>query len=184
MKSAFVRIHARLCGDGNICVYETSEEDRNMRGEVVYTNLNDKNLQEFQEDMKEVFDVEMTFVRDHVKVRSLEIIKELEERFGDVSTGEWRIPEEIFRSSKSQKMEWVRAFARDEGYHEERYNRLKIKSMNREGLEDLQDLLKSLEIESSLTGPNCDGSWYLTVPSLDSHRKLFEIASNKTKIRS
>ncbi len=35
--------------------------------------------------------------------------------------------------------------------------------MNKKGLGDVKELLLKLNITSSLTGPNCDGSYYLTL---------------------
>ena len=39
--------------------------------------------------------------------------------------------------------------------------------MNHLGLIDTQKMLESLNIKSSLTGPNCDDSYYLTIPKFD-----------------
>ncbi len=58
----------------------------------------------------------------------------------------------------------AKSFFEDEAYHEKRYNRLKIKSMNYNGLKDVKEMLDSLKIKSSFTGPNCDKSYYLTIP--------------------
>ncbi|MDY6789491.1 MAG: hypothetical protein SVV03_06040, partial [Candidatus Nanohaloarchaea archaeon] len=109
MKEALVRIHARICGDGSITVYETSEKDRKWRGEVRYTNLDSDNIQEFQEDMQEAFGVKTTLYKDHAKVNSLRLIKELR-KIGKFESGNWRIPEEFFSLSDKKKLEWLKAF--------------------------------------------------------------------------
>jgi len=183
MKTELVRVHARLCGDGCISRYETSESDRNRRAMVLYTNVVQDNLDEFRSDMSELFDVKMYEHEDEVKVKSIRIADELEEKFGKLSSEKWRIPEKIMRLEEEKKLEWIRAFVRDEGYHERTYNRLKIKSMNKLGLQDLQKLLQGIGIESSLTGPNCDESYYLTVSAINEEEKLYQMVENKPKVK-
>lgn len=183
MKTELVRVHARLCGDGCISRYETSEKDRNRRAVVVYTNFNEENLNQFRSDMGELFDVKMYEYKKEVKVKSIRIADELEDKFGSLSSKEWRIPKKIQELGRQKKLEWIRAFVRDEGYHESKYNRLKIKSMNNLGLEDLQKLFRTIGVDSSLTGPNCDDSYYLTVSAINKKDELYEIAKNKPKVK-
>lgn len=183
MKVELVRVHARLCGDGSISRYETSEKDRNRRAIVVYTNLVEENLNQFRADMGELFDVKMYEYRNEVKVKSIRIADQLEEKFGKISSKKWRIPESIQELDEAKKMEWIRAFVRDEGYYESTYNRLKIKSMNKLGLKDLKRMFRSIGIDSSLTGPNCDDSYYLTVSAINEKEELYEIARNKPKVK-
>ncbi|MFB6145097.1 MAG: hypothetical protein ABEJ99_01170 [Candidatus Nanohaloarchaea archaeon] len=183
MKEELVRIHARLCGDGYAAFYETSETDRDRRAIVAYTNLVDENLIEFQKDMKAVFGVEMYRYKDEVKVKSVRIVEELQEEFGDFSCNMWRVDPRIFDLSRKKKTEWLRAFIRDEGHYESKYRRLRIKSMNKAGLEDIKRLMQSIEVRANLTGPNCDGSHYLNVSGIDNYPKIYKIAENKPKIR-
>lgn len=183
MKEELVRVHARLCGDGCITRYETSESDRNRRAMVLYTNVNEDNLNQFRDDMGELFDIKMYEREDEVRVKSIRIADELERKFGKLSSEEWRIPEKILNLRFEKKIEWIRAFIRDEGYHETTYNRLKIKSMNKSGLSDLQKLFESIGVESNLNGPNCDDSYYLTVPSINDKEEIYEIAKNKPKVK-
>lgn len=58
-------------------------------------------------------------------------------------------------------------FFEDEAYHEKKYNRLKIKSMNLNGLKDAKEMLDSLNVFSNIMGPNCDSSYYLTIPKFN-----------------
>jgi hypothetical protein len=183
MKEQLVRIHARLCGDGCISTYETSEPDRNRRGVVLYTNMVDRNIHEFRNDMKEVFGVKMTRYNEDVKVKSLRIIEDLEDRFGSFNSGAWLIPDEIFDLNSVKKYHWIRAFVRDEGYHNEKRNCLRIKSVNKEGLEDAKKLMETLGIEPTLSGPNCDESYYLSVFGLERYPKLQKICENKPKVK-
>jgi len=166
---SLTRIHAHLCGDGSISFYKTSEKDRINRAQIEYSNKNPILLNNFREDMRKEFGVKMTLRKDkEVIVKSIKLAMLIKENFGDLSSRKWRIPHIIKTSQIEIKLEWLKAFFEDEAYHEIKYNRLKIKSVNYNGLKDVQDILNSLRIVSKITGPNCDGSWYLTIPKFSS----------------
>jgi len=116
-----------------------------------------------------VFGVKMKMVAGReVSVKSLRIVKILTEEFGSFGSREWKIPRSIKESNENTKLEWLKAFFEDEAYNEKKYDRLKTKSMNPSGLMDVKHMLDSLKIFSSLTGPNCDDSYYLTIPKFSS----------------
>jgi len=164
-----IRIHANLCGDGYTCIWKTKEKGRNFSAVTGYCNNNQKLLKRFREDFGKIFGVKMKLKKygKEVSVRSIRIYKELKNKFGKFGSREWRIPNIIKESGKEIKIIWLSTFFEDEAYHEKRYNRLKTKSMNFNGLKDIKELLDSLKIFSSLTGPNCDGSYYITIPRFD-----------------
>ena len=169
MSPELARVHAHLCGDGSVCIWETKEKDRKRRAVVGYYNKNQKLLDKFRSDFSKLFGTQMKMRKNReVCVKSIRIFTELKERFGDFSSRKWRIPLEIKEANKEIKLQWMNAFFEDEAYHEKKYNRLKIKSINDKGLGDLKEMLESLNIRCSLTGPNCDGSFYLTIPQFDS----------------
>ena len=179
MSAELARIHAHLCGDGSVCIWKTKEKDRNFTAVVGYYNKNQKLLEKFRKDFSKIFGVKMKMRNNRdVSIRSVRLFKELTDKFGKFSSREWRISKIIKDSSENIKIEWLKAFFEDEAYHEKRYNRLKIKSMNNHGLKDVKDMLDSLEINSKITGPNCDNSWYLTIPSF-SDVKLLESFKKK-----
>ncbi len=183
MKEELVRIHARLCGDGYASFYETTEKDRNRRAIVVYTNVVEENLKQFREDMNEVFEVDMYRYNEEVKVKSIPIVEELQDKFGDFSCDKWRIDPKILGLDASKKHEWLRAFIRDEGHYEPQYSRLRIKSMNKLGLEDVRDLMESIGVGANITGPNCDDSFYLNVSRVEKYPNIHRIAKNKPKVK-
>lgn len=163
------RIHAHLCGDGFACFFRTTEKDRKFTAITGYCNNNQKLLDKFREDFSNIFNVKMKMRQNkQVSIRSIKIFNQIANRFGKFGSREWRIHDSIKNSDKAIKIEWLKAFFEDEAYHEKRYNRLKIKSMNYMGLRDIKEILDSLNIKSSLTGPNCDKSYYLTIPHFDS----------------
>ncbi len=167
------RIHAQLCGDGFTCMYKTKRKDRIYVAQIGYCNKNQKLLDKFRVDFSKLFGVKMKMVRNkQVTISSIRIFKEIKERFGKFGSRKWRIPEEIKNSSKFIKLEWLKAFFEDEAYDEKRYNRLKTKSVNFKGLKDAKEMLDSLNINSTLTGPNCDHSYYLTIPNFSSIKEF------------
>jgi intein-encoded DNA endonuclease-like protein len=57
----------------------------------------------------------------------------------------------------------MKAFFDDEGTVDESRNRVRVKSVNKNGLKQVNKMLTRIEIESRITGPNCDSTWYLTI---------------------
>ncbi|MBL7055767.1 hypothetical protein ISS07_02535 [Candidatus Woesearchaeota archaeon] len=161
---SFARVHAHLCGDGGLYFYKTSEKDRINRAELSYFNTNEDLIKSFRKDMKLLFNVKMTYHPEKIrlKVKSLRIAKVFLE-YGKYGTREWRIPDLIKNSTKSIKLEWIKALSHDEGYTPLKRNIIRIKSMNSKGLKDTKNLLDSIKINSWITGQNSDGSWYLNI---------------------
>ncbi|MDY6771381.1 MAG: LAGLIDADG family homing endonuclease, partial [Candidatus Nanohaloarchaea archaeon] len=110
------------------------------------------------------------------------IAEELES-LGTFATATWRPPQQLFDEPDEHKLEWLRAFIRDEGYFDETNNRLRIKSMNKTGLTSIKELLATLDVPSKVTGPNSDDSYYLTVSRLNNFKDLESIAKSKKKVR-
>lgn len=163
------RVHAHLCGDGSVCIYKTQAKDRNFIASIAYSNNNQRLLDKFREDFSKLFGVKMKMnEKVDVSVKSIKIFQELTERFGDFGSRKWRIHDSIKNANAIIKLEWLKAFFEDEAYDEKRHNRLRIKSMNLNGLEDAKEMLNSLGIFSNITGPNCDESYYLTIPKFNS----------------
>jgi len=159
------RIHAHLCGDGSVCKFPTNEKGRKNTAVVGYYNNNQKLLDEFRKDFSKLFGVKMKMQKNKsVSIRSIKRHDYFVNRFGVFGSRGWRIHGSIKKSVDKIKLEWIKAFLHDEAYHEKRYDRMKIKSMNHNGLKDVLELLKSLKIFSNITGPNCDNSYYLTIP--------------------
>ncbi|MGY4884052.1 MAG: hypothetical protein ACP5NZ_00545 [Nanobdellota archaeon] len=160
-----VRIHAHLCGDGSVFIFRTKEKDRKLRGGVGYYNKNQILLDKFRGDFNKLFGVKMKMRKNkEVVIRSVKRARLFIENFGEFGSRKWRIHDKIKNSSKEIKLEWLKAFFEDEAYDEKAYDRLKIKSVNKNGLMDAKELLDSMNITSKITGPNSDKSYYLTIP--------------------
>jgi hypothetical protein len=167
------RIHAHLCGDGFVCIWKTKEKDRRFRAVSGYCNKNQKLLDKFREDFNKVFNVKMKMEENkQVSIKSIRIFNQLSDQFGEFGSKKWKIPNLIKKSNENIKVEWLKSFFEDEAYNEKKYDRLKIKSMNFLGLRDVKEILDSLKIKSSLTGPNIDKSYYLTIPRFSSIKEF------------
>ncbi len=165
MTPELARVHAHLCGDGSVFIFKTIAKDRDFRAGIAYSNNNQNLLNKFRKDFNKLFGVKMKMNEGvDVSIRSIKIFQELTERFGEFGSRKWRIHNSIKNARKEIKLEWLKSFFEDEAYHEKGYNRLRIKSMNPLGVEDAKEMLNSLGIYSSITGPNCDESYYLTIP--------------------
>ncbi len=173
------RIHAHLCGDGSVFIFKTKEKGRKFSGGIGYYNKNQDLLNKFRNDFSKIFKVKMKMRKNReVSIRSVKRANYFISKFGSFKSKEWKIPILIKKAPKKIIIEWLKAFFEDEAYHEKRYNRLKIKSMNYLGLKDVKRLLNKLGIFSSLTGPNIDKSYYLTISKFNKIKE-FEDFSKK-----
>lgn len=78
-------------------------------------------------------------------------------------------------SSKKVIKNWLRAFFDDESTVEIKRKRIRIKSINEEGLKQVLKLLSKLKIYSRITGKNIDNSWYLNIYQNDLQKYKGEI---------
>ncbi len=159
-----VRIHAHLCGDGNLCIYKSNEKDHRRRAQINYYNTNPELIASFRADMNKEFGVKMTYSPRQYRlgVQSFRIANKLLS-LSEYKTHIWRIPDCIKNLPRSLQLEWIKAFSHDDGYTPKDRNAIRIKCMNYAGLKDIQEMLHTLEIHNTLTGPNCDGTWYLNI---------------------
>jgi len=170
---AIARIHAHICGDGSF--YKKREKRspgtllkhkrRNIyRTEHIleYYNLSRELLDEFKMDFKIAFNRNIQTNRNKIQVRGAKRIAEDLQLIGKNSYT-WYIPFFISESSKTVIGSWIRAFFDDEAYVDPTRDRILVKCMNKNGLEQVVTLLQKLHINSKITGPNCDKSYYLVV---------------------
>jgi len=159
-----VRIHAHLCGDGVLCIYNSNEKDRKIRAQISYYNTNVELIKEFQKDMQKEFRVKMTYLsrRRRIAVQSLRIANFLLS-LSEYKTEKWRVPVCIKEASRELRLEWFKAFANDDGYTPKDRNQIRLKCKNELGLRDVKEILDDLGFHCTLTGPNCDKTWFLNV---------------------
>ena len=84
-------------------------------------------------------------------------------KYGALDSYNWRICSQIINGTKKINIEWLKAFFDDEGTVDPSRKRVRIKSVNKIGLSQAQKMLTKIRINSNITGPNCDNTWYLTI---------------------
>lgn len=182
------RIAAHVCSDGWMITYMEKNSLQIVNGrkyyrnrkryEVGYCNTNKKLLEEFSKDILDVYKIrvrkrkstDLVFKSKRVYSR----IKEL----GGGNTHNWSIGKEILQSKKRAKSFWLRAFFDDEGTVDKTKFVVRVKSMNKTGLNQARSLMDTIGLPSRITGPNCDDSWYLTVSRRDLKKYKKEIGFN------
>ena len=174
MKSKEARIAAHVCSDGWMITYLEKNSLQIVEGrryhrarrryEIGYCNTNKKLLQEFAKDVFEIYKIRVRKRKQTDLVfKSKRVYSRIQELGGGNTRG-WNISQEIQNSGRSVKSSWLRAFFDDEGTIDKTNFVVRVKSMNYVGLNQARSLLISLTITSRITGPNVDGSWYLTIP--------------------
>jgi len=171
------RIAAHVCSDGWMINYLEKNSLQIVKGrryhrdrrryEVGYCNTNQKLLDEFANDIFDIYNIkvrkrkatDLLFKSKRVYLR----VKEL----GGGNTRGWNIGKEIQNSNKKAKAFWLRAFFDDEGTVDKLNLVVRVKSMNNAGLNQAKSLMSSIGITSRITGPNVDDSWYLTISRKD-----------------
>lgn len=162
---AFARLHAHICGDGCMYAYkghrlksELKKHPRNnlikMTYNIEYTNNCKDLLKETIKDFKDEFNKKATQfkTKNQIRIRG-KWIYDLFKSLGAGKSKEWFISKEITSSSKEVKINWLRAFFDDEAHVSIIKKRIILNIVNKKGLIQIQNLLKDLEIESSLKGP-------------------------------
>ena len=193
---SLARVHAHICGDG--CVYtkldkyskkQLDNHPRKNKLEKVwiieYTNTCKELLKSFEEDMQKAFNRK---VRKKIKKYSLEVnsCKWIVEilNLQNKNSYNWQIPEFIRNSNQKVICSWIQAFFDDEATVCKIKKRIRVKSMHHPGLKQVKLLLSKIKIESNITGPNCDKSYYLTIRSSELnryHQKVGFIHPSKIK---
>jgi len=159
------RIHSHVCGDG-CCYIKMSKRSpgtllkhkrkKLYRLEYVieYSNTCNELLKEFQSDVRIALNRNPGILRNRNRIE-LKGVKKISERL--YLTGKnshtWYIPDFIMQSSDSIKTNWLRVLFDDEGHVSVLKKMIVLNMVNKKGLLQIQELLRSLSIESRITGP-------------------------------
>ena len=187
---AKARIIAHLIGDGS--VYQ-SNHDYNIEYEV--KDL--ESLNSFEKDMLSVYGLKLTkgfkesgftgkpvpFLRLRSKLAYEDLLK-----YSTYKSEDWKIKSKILQSSKQIKKEFLKAFFDDEGsvVPEGKKGIIKLYSINKEGLQQIQKMLLEFNIDSQLgSGYGAKRNVYaLLIKALDRfHKKIgFNLARKQSKL--
>lgn len=162
------RIHAHLCGDGYISHAIVKRSKKELldhprkkivrdRYDIRYTAKNPTLRENFKRDIKNALNRKCSLCSGK---RELCVSgKKIFEEFVNLGVGksrEWLIPEQILTSSNKIICQWLKAFFDDEATIDPSRKRIRVKSVNFNGLKQIKILLKRVGIKSNITGPNCD----------------------------
>ena len=148
------RIIAHLIGDG---AHYRCKHDYNLKYEVTDTEL----LKSFEDDVVKVYGLELKyhynpsgktgklipFVRLRSKLAYEDLLK-----YASYFSKDWRIKDELLKSSKEIKKEFLKAFFDDEGSicKEGKRGIIKLYSINLQGLRQIQKLLIGFNIQGKI----------------------------------
>lgn len=181
------RIHAHICGDGNLFQYKEKDcygylgcykpNSYRYRYGVGYTNMNQKLISEFMEDIKSTFLIKPLYYSNYVKVKSKDVWVLLKE-LGAGKSHDWFISSKIMEVNKEIKKNWIRAFFDDEACFNAG-GRIRVRSVNRKGLTQVMRMLREF-VPCHITPKNKyypDGSVYLNINKIDAEKYFFKIGS-------
>ncbi|MBR9682535.1 MAG: hypothetical protein GOV02_02580 [Candidatus Aenigmarchaeota archaeon] len=173
---ALARIHAHVCADGWLCCYIEKNALQIVRGrryhrdrkkyEIGYCNTDESLLEQFKKDMRKTFDINTRRNKFELRTRSKRVF-EILSILGAGNSRNWFVGHEIIDAGKIIKRNWIRAFFDDEATVDTRFKRIRVKSVNFNGLKQVKDLLDCLSIKSHITGENIDNTWYLSINGPD-----------------
>lgn len=184
---ALARIHAHICGDGNLFKYKEKDcygylgcykpNRYRYRYGLNYTNLNQILIREFMEDVRLTFFLKPLYYDKYVKVKSKDVWVLLKE-LGAGKSRDWFISPKIMKAEKEIKKNWIRAFFDDEAYFND-HGRIRVRSVNRKGLAQVMRLLKVF-VPCHITPKNGyypDRSVYLNINKNDAQDYFSKIGS-------
>jgi len=174
MKIQIARMHAHVCGDGDIGIYIEKRGKRDIMRynrkkifmrtyRIRYTNNKTSFLKEFKKDAKDAFNAKGSIRKNECRIKNKKVFTAMK-TLGASDRRSWLIPKEMFRSKKIVIAEWLRAFCDDESTVDVENKRIRIKSVNFSGLNQVKNLFETVGINPRITGPNIDKTWYLTIP--------------------
>ena len=147
---ALARIHAHICGDGNLFQYKEKDcygylgcykpNRQRYRYGVGYTNKNQRLIREFMEDTKSVFGLKPYYRNNYVKVKSRDVWILLK-KLGAGKSREWYISPKVMKANKGIKKNWIKGFFDDEACFDAN-GRIRVHSVNREGVTQLMRILR------------------------------------------
>lgn len=189
------RIHAHICADGYLAhsVYKRSKKDLESHPrkkvtrdwyEIRYTAQNETLQNNFRKDVMIGLQRKCVFCSSK---RELVVAgKKIFEQFVLLGAGksrDWFISRKILYSDDKVIAAWLNAFFDDEGTVDYSRNRVRAKSVNLKGLEQVNRMLQKIGINSHITGPNNDNTWYVTTKDLKKFNNLIGFSEPNKKIK-
>lgn len=153
-----VRLIARLKGDG--CVFRSGLNKTNYY--LKYEAKDFDEVMNFAKDLKRVYGLKPSFYfhrsgKNPSKKLPVALIRSKLAyydimKYGPFDSYSWIVPEEILNGCRRNKIEFVKAFADDEGSVIIRNKEVKIYSINYKGLSQILSILNELSIYGKIYG--------------------------------
>lgn len=188
---ALARIHAHICGDGNLFRYKEKDSygylgrykpnSYRYRYGVGYTNFNSLLIKDFMDDAKSVFNLKPYYRCNYVRVKSKDVWLLLK-KLGAGKSREWFISSTIMKSGREIKKNWIKAFFDDEACFNAR-GMIRVRSVNRDGLTQVMKMAKEF-VPCHITpvqGYYPDHSVYLNIYKIDAPKYFSKIGSLRYK---
>lgn len=172
------RIHAHICADGYLAKYSVKRSEKELlnhkrrnitrtRYDLRYTAQNSVLRKGFKKDVKKALNRKCSLCSGKRELSlSGKLIYEQFVLLGVGKSRDWFISNPIFDANDMIICQWIRAFFDDEGTVDISRKRVRVKSVNLNGLKQVQRLFEIIGIGSKITGPNCDNTWYITIKDL------------------
>lgn len=166
---SIARLHAHICGDGHVGIHSQKRSPGSLKSHprikltylnwlIAYTNTCKILIDEFQNDLEESFNRRGLYYPKTYSVRAngaKHIIQLLE--LESKNSYNWNIPDFIINSSDEVIHNWIRAFFDDEATVDIKQKSIFVNSVNRDGLIQVSELLKKINIDSHINGPYKNG---------------------------
>ena len=181
------RIHAHICGDGNLFQYKEKDcygylgcyklNNYRYRYGLGYTNMDQRLIREFMEDIKSTFGLKPYYRDNYVRVKSKDVWVFLRE-LGAGKSRDWFISPKIVKASKEIKKNWIRAFFDDEACFNAG-GRIRVRSVNRKGLIQVMKMLIEFVPCHITPEKKCypDGTIYLNINKNDTEKYFSKLGS-------
>ena len=184
---ALARIHAHVCGDGNLVQYKEKDSygylgrykpnSYRYRYGVGYTNFNSLLIKDFMDDTKLVFNLKPYYRCNYVRVKSKDVWLLLK-KLGAGKSREWFISSTIMKSGREIKKNWIKAFFDDEACFNAR-GMIRVRSVNRDGLTQVMKMAREF-VPCHITPEQDyypDHSVYLNINKSDAPKYFSKIGS-------
>ncbi len=165
------RIVAHICGDGYVYMSRQRRTPKELLSHsrknlirvsygVRYVNTEKVLVNQFISDVNIVFRRKVTPLQKCDFDLSGKWIQKILVDLGAGKSHKWFISQKIFSSKQSVKIEWLKAFFDDEAHVSVPQKRIVLNIVNKNGLLQIQKLLREFGVVSHLGGPYICRSYY------------------------
>ncbi len=157
------RLVAHICADGYLYKYTQKRSKQEIKRhsrkktwrnkwQTVYVNTTQALVSQFASDAKLALE-RKPVARDNEHVISGKWVYQLVQELGGGTSRDWSVAKPVLQGEEQIKTSWLRAFFDDEAYVDTQEDRITVTSVNETGIHQIQELLKTLGVRTSICGP-------------------------------